>query len=119
MAYLISDKRHGNEVYVTKEALNCGFFFLSLLETGMTDLLSALLTTAVFVIWCVLPTYHWHLFPVLCLELSSEKKKKKTRKEVEAEAQQEESWAFSAFAGKPGVLAGEAGATWLGCKPLC
>lgn len=29
MAYLISDKRHGNEVYVTKEALNCGFFFSS------------------------------------------------------------------------------------------
>lgn len=55
MAYLISDKRHGNEVYVTKEALNCGFFFFfSFLETGMTDLLSSLLTTAVFVIWWVL-----------------------------------------------------------------
>lgn len=76
MAYLISDKRHGNEVYVTKEALNCGFFFFSpLLETGMTDLLSSpLLITAVFVIWCVLSAYHWHLFPVLCLELPSEKK---------------------------------------------
>lgn len=77
MAYLISDKRHGNEVYVTKEALNCGFFFFfPLLETGMTDLLSSLLTSAAFVIWCVLFAYHWHLFPVLCLELSSEKKKK-------------------------------------------
>lgn len=77
MAYLISDKRHGNEVYVTKEALNCGFFFFPLLETGMTDLpSSSLLTTAVFVIWCVLSAYHWHLFPVMCLELSSEKKKR-------------------------------------------
>lgn len=79
----------------------------------MTDLLSALLTTAMFVIWCVLPTYHWHLFPVLCLELSSEKK---TRKGVEAETQQEESWAFSAFAES---FTGEAGATWFDCKPLC
>lgn len=74
----------------------------------MTDLLSSLLTTAVF-IWCVLPAFY--LFPVLCLELSSEKK---TRTEVEAEAQQEELWAFSAFAGKPGVLTGETGAMgWL------
>lgn len=115
MAYLISDKRHGNEVYVTKEALNCGFFFFSLLETGMTDLLSSLLTTAVFVIWCVLPAYHWHFFQ--CCVWSCPLKKK-TRTEVEAEVQQEESWAFSAFAGKPGVLAGETGATWVGCKPL-
>lgn len=83
MAYLISDKRHGNEVYVTKAALNCGFFFFPLLETGMTDLLSSpLLTTAMFVIWCVLSAYHWYLFSVLRLELSSEKKK---RKGVEAE----------------------------------
>lgn len=44
----------------------------------MTDLLSSpLLTTAVFVIWCVLSAYHWYLFSVLPLELSSEKKEKK------------------------------------------
>lgn len=44
----------------------------------MTDLLSSsLLTTAMFVIWCVLSAYHWYLFSVLPLELSSEKKEKK------------------------------------------
>lgn len=87
----------------------------------MTDLLSSLLTSAVFVIWCVLSAYHWHLFPVFCLELFSKKKPKtnQKRKGVEAEAWQEEWWAFPAFAGKLGVLAGGTGATWLGCKPLC
>lgn len=77
------------------------------------DLLSSLLTTAVF-IWCVLPAYHWHLFPVLCLELSFGKKKNG----VEVEAQQGKSWTFSALAGKLGVLAGETGAMWLVASPV-
>lgn len=68
MAYLISDKRHGNEVYVTKEALNCGFFFFSLfwkLEWQISQVLLCsqlqcllsgvycLLTTGIYFQWCV------------------------------------------------------------------
>lgn len=58
MAYLISDKRHGNEVYVTEEALNMAFFPP---PPGMTDLSSSFPPAlAVFsAFWHVLPRYCW------------------------------------------------------------
>ena len=51
MAYLISDKRHGNEVYVTEEALNMAYFF----PPGMTDLLSSFPASSRSAVWHVLP----------------------------------------------------------------
>lgn len=51
MAYLISDKRHGNEVYVTEEALNMAYFF----PPGMTDLPSSFPASSRSAVWHVLP----------------------------------------------------------------
>ena len=50
MAYLISDKRHGNVVYVTEEALNMAYFF----PPGMTDLPSSFPAGSRGAVWHVL-----------------------------------------------------------------
>jgi len=111
MAYLISDKRHGNEVYVTKAALNVAFFFFSL-PAGMTDFPSpSLLTIAVFsVIWSVFLAI---IYFQCCWVWSSSPRK---GEEIEGagggglQRLSQRGWAFAAFTGKLCVQAGETGA---------